>query len=76
MSELNPQSDGRNAAWQSHNLAQLHYFRSLNLRQKMEAVESMDNLFRRFQQARKAGAFFSSAQVRVSPSGDVRNNEP
>lgn len=53
-----PDSDKRNRdAWQDHALAQMLRFRSLSLRSKMEAVEGMANLLRRFEQMRKSGAF-------------------
>ncbi|MCC7530996.1 MAG: hypothetical protein IT342_20925 [Candidatus Melainabacteria bacterium] len=44
-------------AWQEHALAHMLRFRALSLRSKMEAVEGMANLLRRFEQMRKSGAF-------------------
>lgn len=44
-------------AWQDHALEQMLRFRSLSLRSKMEAVEGMANLLRRFEQMRESGAF-------------------
>ena len=43
--------------WREHALSQLRYFRSLTLRQKLEAVEGMADVVRRFEQMRKTGAF-------------------
>ena len=47
-------------AWQKHAVEQMLRFRSLSLRSKMEAVEGMANLLRRFEQMRKSGAFKTS----------------
>ena len=47
----------KNDPWQDHALAQMLRFRSLSLRSKMEAVEGMANLLRRFEEMRKSGAF-------------------
>lgn len=40
--------------WLEHNLAQLRYFRSLSLREKMSAVEGMADVVRRLEAIRKA----------------------
>ncbi len=45
------------SGWEAHHLAQLRYFRSLTLRQKLEAVEGMADVVRRFQQMRAEGRF-------------------
>ena len=39
-----------NSAWIEHNLSQLRYFRSLSLRAKLEAVQGMEDVVRRFRQ--------------------------
>ena len=44
-------------AWERHNRSQLRYFRSLSVRQKMEAVEGMADLVRHFERMRAVGAF-------------------
>ena len=49
-----------NAAWMKHNLSQLRYFRSLSLRAKLESVQGMADVMRRFRQMRAEGRFFSS----------------
>jgi hypothetical protein len=42
-------------AWEEHNLSQLRYFRSLSLREKMQAVEGMADVLRRFEEMRARG---------------------
>ena len=48
-----------NTAWIEHNLSQLRYFRSLSLRAKLEAVQGMADVVRRFRQMRAEGRFSS-----------------
>jgi hypothetical protein len=43
----------RDAAWEQHNLAQLLHFRSLTLRQKMQAIEELGVIARRLQEQRE-----------------------
>ncbi len=38
--------------WDEHNLSQLRYFRSLSLREKLQAVEGMADVVRHFRQIR------------------------
>ncbi len=52
------------AAWIEHNLSQLQYFNSLSLRQKLEAVQGMADVVRRFRQMRAEGGFTSSPNSR------------
>jgi hypothetical protein len=40
--------------WLAHNLSQLRYFRSLSLREKMQAVEGMADIVRRLEDIRRA----------------------
>jgi hypothetical protein len=47
------------SAWLEHNLSQLRYFRSLSLRTKLEAVQGMADVIRRFSEMRKQGRFTS-----------------
>ena len=47
-------------AWERHALSQLMYFRSLSLREKLEAVEAMADLIRHFERIRSEGAFHTS----------------
>ena len=42
-------------AWDEHNLSQLRYFRSLPLRTKLEAVQGMADVLRRFEEMRAKG---------------------
>lgn len=48
-------------AWDEHNLSQLKYFRSLPLRTKLEAVQGMADVLRRFEEMRAKGEFVSPA---------------
>ncbi len=47
------------SAWIEHNISQLRYFRSLSLRAKLEAVQGMADVVRRFRQMRVDGRFSS-----------------
>jgi hypothetical protein len=51
----------RAEAWRAHELSQLAYFRSLSLREKMEAVEGMADIVRLFGQMRAEGRFSDAA---------------
>ncbi len=50
-------SESAQRGWDEHNLSQLIYFRSLSLREKLQAVEGMADVVRRFQQIRAQGGF-------------------
>lgn len=52
-------SDG----WRAHEVAQLHRFRALSLREKLEAVEGMADVVRRFEKMRREGAFRSGTRT-------------
>ena len=47
------------AAWREHRLSQLRRFQALSLRAKLEAVEGMADVFRRFKEMRERGQFTS-----------------
>jgi hypothetical protein len=53
---LSAESDSRRerAAWRAHNLLQPLYFRSLSLREKLEAVEGMAEVGRLLERMRAA----------------------
>ena len=51
------------AAWREHNLSQLRHFRSLSLRTKLEAVQGMADVIRRFREMRKQGLFVSGVRA-------------
>jgi hypothetical protein len=53
---VSAESDSRTkrAAWRAHNLSQLLYFRSLSLREKLEAVEGMAEVVRLLERMRAA----------------------
>jgi hypothetical protein len=58
MSDLPPaEAPDRETAWREHNLSQLRYFRSLSLRSRMEAVQGMADVIRRFEQMRRDNRF-------------------
>lgn len=52
-----PDIESVKRAWHEHNLEHFRYFRSLNLRTKLEAVEGMADVVRRFQELRAQGKF-------------------
>ncbi|GMW05283.1 MAG: hypothetical protein AMXMBFR8_00800 [Nevskiales bacterium] len=66
----NETSSDLGTAWAAHNLSQLRYFRSLSLRAKLEAVEGMADVVRRFRQMRAEGGFTSAG------SGSSASAEP
>ncbi len=57
MSELPDKTPDNEAAWREHNLSQLLYFRSLSLRSRLEAVQGMADVIRRFEEMRLDGKF-------------------
>ena len=56
-------------AWEEHNLSQLRYFRSLSLREKMEAVEGIADVLRRFEEMRARGEF-TTAHLYTTPQAE------
>ena len=68
-----PDSELTRRSWDEHNLSQLRYFRSLSLREKLQAVEGMADVVRRFQQMRETGKFSSSPRSghAASPPGEA-----
>ena len=63
MAIARPASDSRQnpSGWDEHRISQLRQFRALPLRAKLEAVQGMADVIRRFQQMRLDGAFRSAA---------------
>lgn len=57
MSNNRRQTDSEQAAWEAHNISQLVYFRSLSLREKMQAVQGLADVVRRFEEMRARGEF-------------------
>jgi hypothetical protein len=47
------QNDKRRSGWEEHEISQLLYFRSLSLRDRMKALEEMDEICRRLEKARE-----------------------
>jgi hypothetical protein len=54
--------------WEAHRIAQLRRFRALSLREKIEALEGMAAVVRRFEELRCKGAF-RSQEGRTAGSG-------
>lgn len=54
-------------AWREHELSQLKYFNSLSLRAKLQAVEGMADVVRRFEQLRAEGKIHSAAATVHEP---------
>lgn len=61
-------------AWDEHNLSQLVYFRSLPLRTKLEAVQGMVDVLRRFQEMRDRGEFKPASGVTREPHAEGRGD--
>jgi hypothetical protein len=59
-SQLHPQSTEH--GWDEHNLWQLRYFRSLSLREKLQAVVGMADVVRHLRQIRAQGGFKAGSQ--------------
>ena len=57
MTEQHSTAPDPETAWRDHNLAQLRYFRSLDLRARLEAVQGMADVIRRFEELRRQGKF-------------------
>jgi hypothetical protein len=56
--------------WLEHNLSQLRYFRSLSLREKLQAVEGMADIVRRLDAIRR------TERIRANESGSEGNDVP
>lgn len=70
MGNDNPsRQESERRAWEEHNLSQLRYFRSLSLREKMEAVEGMADVLRRFEEMRARGEF-TTAHLYTTPQAE------
>lgn len=57
MSSDQTQTGWEQAAWEAHNISQLVYFRSLSLQEKMQAIQGMADVLRRFEEMRTNGEF-------------------
>lgn len=60
--EPTPRPESEQLAWEEHNVSQLLYFRSLSLREKMQAVQGMADVVRRFEEMRAKGEFVSTCR--------------
>ncbi|MGZ8153888.1 MAG: hypothetical protein ACXW12_14965 [Burkholderiales bacterium] len=56
-------AEAEQRAWEEHNLAQLEHFRSLSLREKLEAVEGMADVVRRLHEMRERGELSSASDA-------------
>jgi hypothetical protein len=60
MAKSVPDPASASDAWREHGLSQLRYFRALSLRAKLEAVQGMADVVRRFQQMRREASWRQS----------------
>jgi len=60
MNNTLPNDRSGSSGWREHEVSQLRRFRALSLREKMEAVQGMADVVRRFQQMRREGAFHAA----------------
>ncbi len=74
--ERSSNRDSERNAWEEHALSQLRYFRSLSLREKMEAVEGMADVLRRFEEMRAKGEFRSASADPTPPRAASSAHEP
>lgn len=63
MNDKLPDDISGSNAWREHEVSQLRRFRALSLRERMEAVQGMADVVRRFQQMRREGAFHTALQA-------------
>ncbi|MGQ0595186.1 MAG: hypothetical protein ACT4QB_21880 [Gammaproteobacteria bacterium] len=68
--------DPRSAAGMSTTLSQLRYFRSLNLHEKLQAVEGMADLVRHLQQIRAQGGFKPASRQADEPGATHPSRNP
>jgi len=61
MSENREDIDWSLTTWEGNRRAQLRYALTLTLRERMEAVQGMADVARRFEQMRREGSFRSAA---------------
>ena len=72
MSDNREDIDWSLTTWEGSRRAQLRYALTLTLRERMEAVEGMGDVVRRFDQMRREGAFRSGAH-RTEPVEGTRS---
>ena len=77
-SESPSDREAEERSWEEHNLSQLRHFRSLSLREKMEAVQGMADVLRRFAEMRARGEFVSArdAAAGTQPAPSVHEPSP
>jgi hypothetical protein len=63
---MNPDKKKQDA-WREHELSQARYFNSLSLRQKLQAVEGMADVVRRFRKLQAEGKIHSAAATVHDP---------
>ena len=71
-----PRPESEQLAWKEHSVSQLRYFRSLSLREKMEAVQGMADVVRRFGEMRAGGKFNSASGGAARPQAAPSVHEP
>jgi hypothetical protein len=63
------------AAWLEHELSQARYFNSLSLRAKLQAVEGMADVVRRFRQLHAEGKIHSAAATVHEPGAPYAQDQ-
>lgn len=63
MNKKPPDNTSGSNGWREHEISQLRRFSAFSLREKMEAVQGMADVVRRFQQMRREGAFHTAPQA-------------
>ena len=75
-SDRSSRRESEQGAWEEHSLSQLRYFRSLSLREKLEAVQGMADVLRRFEEMRARGEFTSASREAARPQAAPSVHEP
>ena len=68
-----PDTDSVKQAWREHNLEHFRYFRSLNLRTKLEAIQGMADVVRRFQELRAKRNSQNATKCETTMNNGIQN---
>ena len=75
-SDSQPHPQSTEHGWEEHNLSQLRYFRSLSLREKLQAVVGMADIVRHLRQIRAQGGFKPTPQQADEPGATHPSPDP
>ena len=75
-SDSQPHPQSTEHGWEEHNLSQLRYFRSLSLREKLQAVVGMADIVRHLRQIRAQGGFKPASRQADEPGATHPSPNP